>query len=159
MALTDNDVERLARCVQLARLALESGDEPFGSLLVDADGKTLFEDRNRVKDGDATQHPEFAIARWAATNMAPVRRVRATVYTSGEHCPMCSAAHAWVGLGRIVYATSAQQLSRWREDWGLPPSPVAALAISTVAPRVVADGPAPQFEAEMKALYEARFRP
>ena len=30
-----------------------------------------------------------------------------TVYTSGEHCPMCSAAHAWVGLGRIVYAVSA----------------------------------------------------
>ena len=80
--------------------------------------KTLFEDRNRVKDGDATRHPEFAIARWAAENMAPVRRVRATVYTSGEHCPMCAAAHAWVGLGRIVYATSGQQLSRWREEWG-----------------------------------------
>ena len=159
MALTDNDVEHLARCVELAREALESGDEPFGSVLVDADGRTLFEDRNRVKDGDATQHPEFAIARWAAGNMAPVRRVRATVYTSGEHCPMCSAAHAWVGLGRIVYATSSQQLSQWRDDWGSPPSPVAALAISTVAPRIIAEGPAPQFEAEMKALYEARFRP
>jgi tRNA(Arg) A34 adenosine deaminase TadA len=72
---------------------------------------------------------------------------------------MCSAAHAWVGLGRIVYATSAQQLQRWRDEWGLPPAPVAALPVSTVAPRVIADGPAPQFEAEMKSLYEARFRP
>ncbi len=159
VALSDEDVERLARCVALARRALESGDEPFGSILTDADGVTLFEDRNRVSDGDATRHPEFAIARWAAENMAPVRRVRATVYTSGEHCPMCAAAHAWVGLGRIVYATSAQQLSRWREEWDVPPSPVAPLPITTVAPRVAADGPAPQFEAEMKALYEAWFRP
>ena len=157
VALTDNDVEHLARCVELAREALENGDEPFGSILVDADGATLFEDRNRVKGGDATRHPEFAIARWAAENMAPVRRVRATVYTSGEHCPMCAAAHAWVGLGRIVYASSGQQLSRWREEWDLPPSPVAALPITTVTPRVATDGPAPQFEAEMKSLYEARF--
>ena len=159
MALSDLDVERLARCVELARAALEDGDEPFGSILVDADGNTLFEDRNRVKDGDATQHPEFAIARWATDNIAPVRRIRATVYTSGEHCPMCSAAHAWVGLGRIVYATSSLQLSSWLEEWGAPPSPVAALPITTIAPRVVTDGPAPELEDEMKALYEARFRP
>jgi hypothetical protein len=29
------------------------------------DGTTLYEDRNRVTDGDHTRHPEFAIARWA----------------------------------------------------------------------------------------------
>ncbi|CAN5834825.1 nucleoside deaminase [soil metagenome] len=159
MGLTDIDVDRLARCVQLARLALEDGDEPFGSILVDADGNTLFEDRNRVKGGDATQHPEFAIARWATSNVPPVRRIRTTVYTSGEHCPMCAAAHAWVGLGRIVYAASGQQLAHWLEEWGAPASPVAPLPISVVAPKVVADGPAPQYEDEMRSLYEARFRP
>ncbi|BBZ33515.1 nucleoside deaminase [Mycolicibacterium confluentis] len=159
MAVSDEDVRHLTRCVELAREALEDGDEPFGSVLIDADGRRLFEDRNRVKGGDATQHPEFAIARWAAQNIPPVRRIRTTVYTSGEHCPMCSAAHAWVGLGRIVYATSSAQLSQWLHEWDCPPSPVAALSITTVAPRIVADGPVPAFEAEMKSLYEARFRP
>jgi len=159
VAVTEVDVEYLARCVELAREALEAGDEPFGSILVDADGKILFEDRNRVAGGDATRHPEFAIAQWAAANVPPVRRIRATVYTTGEHCPMCSAAHAWVGLGRIVYATSSAQLSTWREEWGCPPGPVAPLPITTVAPRVVAEGPVAEFEDEMKALYEARFRP
>ena len=57
---------------------------------------------------------------------------------------MCSAAHAWVGLGRIVYATSAEQLTAWRAEWGVPPSPVAPLPISTVAPGVEVDGPAPE---------------
>ena len=159
MAIDDDDLERLSRCVELAREALDSGDEPFGSILVDDSGQVRFEDRNRVKDGDHTRHPEFAITQWAVTNLTPEERAGATVYTSGEHCPMCSAAHAWVGLGRIVYATSSQQLSSWLEQWGAPPSPVAALPITTVAPRVVTDGPAPEFEDEMKALYEARFRP
>jgi tRNA(Arg) A34 adenosine deaminase TadA len=158
VAVSDEDVNHLRRCVDLAREALDDGDEPFGSVLVDADGRRLFEDRNRVKGGDSTAHPEFAIARWAAHNIPPVRRIRATVYTSGEHCPMCSAAHAWVGLGRIVYATSSAQLTQWLDEWGSPPPPVAPLPISTVAPRVVAEGPVPDFEAEMKALYEARFR-
>jgi tRNA(Arg) A34 adenosine deaminase TadA len=159
VAISDVDRDRLGRCVELARTALEDGDEPFGSILVSADGRTLFEDRNRVKDGDATRHPEFAIAQWAVANMTPAERVAATVYTSGEHCPMCAAGHAWVGLGRIVYATSSAQLSQWLIDWGAPPSPVAALPITTVAPNVAVDGPAPTLADEMKALYEAKFRP
>ena len=71
--------------------------------LVDGDGTTLYEDRNRVKDGDHTRHPKFAIARWAVDNLTPDTRARATVYTSGERCPMCAAGHAWVGL-KALYA-------------------------------------------------------
>jgi tRNA(Arg) A34 adenosine deaminase TadA len=159
VAISDDDLEHLGRCVELAGEALAAGDEPFGSILVDGDGETRYEDRNRVKDGDHTRHPEFAIARWAVDNMTPDERARATVYTSGEHCPMCAAAHAWVGLGRIVYATSSAQLSQWRDEWGSPPSPVAALPVTTVAPELTVDGPAPKFTDTMKALYEAKFRP
>jgi tRNA(Arg) A34 adenosine deaminase TadA len=159
VAISNEDLDHLGRCVELARSAHEAGDEPFGSLLLDGDGETRFEDRNQVAGGDATRHPEFAIARWAASNLSPAERVRATVYTSGEHCPMCSAAHAWVGLGRIVYATSAEQLTTWRGEWGAPPSPVAPLPISAIAPGVEVDGPAPELEDAMKALYEAKFRP
>jgi tRNA(Arg) A34 adenosine deaminase TadA len=159
VAISDEDLERLHRCVELAREALDDGDEPFGSILVDGRGDALYEDRNRVKDGDETRHPEFAIARWAVDNLTPDNRARATVYTSGEHCPMCAAGHAWVGLGRIVYATSSAQLTQWRAEWGAPPSPVAPLPITTVAPHVVVDGPVPGLADTMKALYEAKFRP
>ena len=38
-----------------------------------ATARRCYEDRNRVKDGDATQHPEFAIARWAAGQPEPGR--------------------------------------------------------------------------------------
>jgi tRNA(Arg) A34 adenosine deaminase TadA len=159
VTLHDDDLTRLGRCVELAQTALDDGDEPFGSILVDADGRTRFEDRNRVAGGDATRHPEFAIARWAAENLSPAERAEATVYTSGEHCAMCAAAHAWVGLGRIVYATSSAQLTQWLTEWGAPPPPVAPVPITVIAPGVVADGPAPVLADTMKALYEKRFRP
>jgi len=159
VAISDVDLGHLRCCVELARVALDNGDAPFGSILVGADGRTLYEDHNRSGNGDLTQHPEFAIARWAAANLAPVRRVRATVYTSCEHCPMCAAAHAWVGLGRIVYATSAAQLNQWLAEWHAPTPPVAPLPITTVAPKAVVDGPAPALEDEVKALYEAAYRP
>ena len=146
------DLTHLRRCVDLAREALEDGDEPFGSLIVSASGDVLFEDRNRVAGGDHTRHPEFEIARWAATHLSPEERVNAVVYTSGEHCPMCSAAHAWAGLGRIVYATSTTQLTQWRGEWGLEPGPVAALPIKAVAPGIAVDGPADELVDEVKEL-------
>ncbi|GGB78259.1 hypothetical protein N798_03170 [Knoellia flava TL1] len=95
MALDATDLSHLRRCVELAREALDDGDEPFGSVLVDGEGRVLREDRNRTKDGDQTRHPEFELARWAATHTDPADRSGCTVYTSGEHCAMCSAAHAW----------------------------------------------------------------
>jgi tRNA(Arg) A34 adenosine deaminase TadA len=158
VAISDEDLDRLRRCTDLARVALDDGDEPFGSILVGGQGATLYEDRNRVKDGDHTLHPEFAIARWAVDNLTPDDRARATVYTSGEHCAMCAAAHAWVGLGRIVYATSSEQLTRWLTEWGAPLPPVAPLPITAVAAGVIVDGPAPELADAMKALYEAKFR-
>jgi tRNA(Arg) A34 adenosine deaminase TadA len=159
VALTAEDLDYLGRCVELARTALLDGDEPFGSVLVDGDGdgRTCYEDRNRVKDGDATQHPEFAIARWSVAHLSPAERARATVYTSGEHCPMCAAGHALVGLGRIVYATSSAQLTRWLTEWEAPLPPVATLPITTIAPHLIVDGPADAFADEVKALYGARF--
>ena len=153
----DVDLAHLHRCIELARAALGSGDEPFGSVLVDAEGRVRFEDSNHVAGGDATQHPEFAIARWAAANLSPEQRAAATVYTSGEHCPMCAAAHGWVGLGRIVYASSAAQLTAWLAELGAPPAPVRPLPISEVAPGVPVEGPVAGLDEEVQELHRRRF--
>ena len=152
-ALTADDRRHLRRCVDLAAEALAAGDEPFGSVLVDADGVERFADRNRVAGGDHTRHPEFEIARWAAAHLTPEERREATTYTSGEHCPMCAAAHAWVGLGRIVYASSTEQLLQWQGELGVPAGPVAPLRIPEVAPGIVVAGPDPELSAEVRALH------
>src|SRR3954470_8938854 len=152
MAISDQDLVHLRAAVALAREAYDAGDQPFGTLLVDAEGTVLWSGRNHAGGGDETEHPELAVAQWSA-GLASEERARCTVYTSGEHCPMCSAAHGWMGLGRIVYAVSAAQLTAWRAGWGLPPGPVRPLSINEVAPGVPVDGPAPELADELRALH------
>ena len=151
--VSNEDMIHLRRCVELATEALELGDEPFGSVLVSANGDVLFEDHNHVASGDHTRHPEFEIARWAAANMTPEARATATVYTSGEHCPMCAAAHGWVGLGRIVYVSSSEQLMAWLSELGVPAPAVRALPIREVVPNARVEGPVPSLAEQVRELH------
>ena len=156
--IAPEDLPHLRRCVALAAEAVAAGDHPFGSVLVAADGRVLAEDRNRENSmGDATRHPEFELARWAAANMTAADRAAATVFTSGEHCPMCAAAHAWVGLGRIVYVSSSGQLTAWLAELGAPPLAVRPLPVREVAPGVVVQGPVPGLDEQVRELHR-RFR-
>ena len=156
--VSPEDLAHLRRCVELATEAVDAGDFPFGSVLVAADGRVLAEDRNRENSmGDPTRHPEFELARWAAANMTAEDRAAATVFTSGEHCPQCSAAHAWVGLGRIVYVSSSEQLTGWLTELGVSPSPVRPLAINEVAPGLAVQGPVPGLDEQVRELHR-RFR-
>jgi len=151
--IDENDKKYLERCIELAETALEKGDAPFGSVLVSDTGEVLFEDHNHTSSGDQTQHPEFAIARFAANNMKPEERTRATVYTSGEHCPMCSAAHGLVGLGRIVYASSSAQLKEWQKELDLEPSPIQNLPIGEVIRDAKVDGPVEELAKKVRQLH------
>src|ERR1700728_3052693 len=156
--ISEADLPYLRRCVALAAEGVDAGDFPFGSVLVAGDGTVLAEDRNReVTAGDPTRHPEFELARWAATNMTPRERAAATVYTSGEHCPMCAAAHGWVGLGRIVYVTSSEQTGIWLAELGVSPAPVLPLAITEIVPDLVVAGPVPDLAEQVRDLHR-RFR-
>ncbi|MFJ9055516.1 nucleoside deaminase [Streptomyces sp. NPDC102409] len=152
--LTDAGLRHMTRAVDLAAEALDAGDEPFGSVLVNAEGEVLREARNLVRtSGDETQHPEFELARWAAEHLDPRERPLCVVYTSGEHCPMCAAAHGWVGLGKIVYAHSSAELTQWLGELGVAPPAVAPLDIGFVVPGLEVQGPVPAFTDRMRAMH------
>jgi tRNA(Arg) A34 adenosine deaminase TadA len=71
---------------------------------------------------------------------------------------MCAAAHASVGLGRIVYATSTEQAGAWLAELGIrAPAPVLPLAIPDVAPGIPVAGPAPELAEQIRDLHR-RFR-
>ncbi|WP_375271969.1 nucleoside deaminase [Sphingomonas sp.] len=153
MSIGADDLAHLRRCVALAAVAVDAGDQAFGSLLVSAEGVVLVEDRNRVGGGDPTRHPEFAIARWAVEHLSRDDRRAATVYTSGEHCAMCAAAHGLVGLGRIVYATSTEQLTQWMRELGRPSMGIAPLPITAILPAADVEGPVPELADAVRALH------
>lgn len=89
--MTPDDEKFLRRAVELASQAGASGERPFGSLLVDADGVVLIEDHNTVvSEADITAHPELKLARWAARELPAGKAAGTTMFTSCQPCPMCA---------------------------------------------------------------------
>jgi tRNA(Arg) A34 adenosine deaminase TadA len=66
---------------------------------------------------------------------------------------MCACAHAWVGLGRIVYVASSEQLGSWLSELGVPAPPVRTLPVHDVAPGVTVDGPVPELAEQVRELH------
>lgn len=113
--MTEADERHLRRAIELAAMARRAGDMPFGSLLVDAAGQVLREERNTVvTHRDIAAHPEMKLARWTARELDPQRAAQTTMYTSCEPCPMCRGAIARSHLGRVVFALSADQVAELR---------------------------------------------
>ncbi len=122
--LTETDERHLRRAIELAVAARDAGDGPFGSLLVDAEGRVLAEEVNTERtEDDITAHPELKLARWAGRHLPSEAAAVATMYTSCQPCGMCATAIERSGLGRVVYALSAEQLAELRP--APAPAPVA----------------------------------
>ena len=110
--MTPDDETHLRRAIALAAAARAAGEQPFGSLLVGPRGETLAEAHNTaIADGDISAHPELKLARWAARELDPETARATTMYTSCQPCGMCAGAIARSGLGRVLYALSAEQLA------------------------------------------------
>ena len=152
--MNDVDVAHLGRCLELARAARESGNEPFGSLLVDAHGAVLAERMNTVGAGDLTGHPELELARWASQHMTAAERATATLYTSCESCAMCAGGQYWAGIGRLVFALSGAQLNSLAPPGGpvLRLSSRELFAYGNVHIEVV--GPCEELAAEATSLFD-----
>ncbi|KAM0324859.1 hypothetical protein ACHAQA_007825 [Verticillium albo-atrum] len=158
------DTEFLRLAIDLAEESLLAGDDPFGSVLVSSTGKILHKDRNRTRTGrngdgkpDSTYHPEIELARWAQQNLDADERAASIVYTSGEHCAMCSLAHVYCGLGKIVFVSSTSQYWGWLAEFGGPKPKVATLAIADVAPHLSTEGPIAGLDDEVKELQRRRW--
>lgn len=139
--LTSADIQYLKRCLTLAEEAVIAGDQAFGSVLVNQEGEIIAEARNRVNEETALSHPEFELADWAAKNLSKDERSKTTMYTTGEHCPMCSAAHGWVNLGTIVYLSSGKQLNEWLKEIDAPPSPINFIPTEEIIKEIEIRGP------------------
>ncbi|MBW8481882.1 nucleoside deaminase [Actinomadura parmotrematis] len=138
--MTPDEERLLRRAVELARRAREDGHAPYGSLLASADGTVLVEAHNTVRaDRDISAHPELKLARWAARELDPAAAAATTMFTSCQPCPMCTGAIDRSGLGRVVYALSAEQHAALQPGGGFPRVPQEGPALPEEA-RVPVDG-------------------
>jgi tRNA(adenine34) deaminase len=96
------------------RLALEEaalGDFPFGAVIVRT-SEVVARGRNLGKtNNDPTAHGEMVAIRNFLLKHPAAAFAGATLYTSGEPCPMCMSAIIWCGIGRVVFAASIEKLA------------------------------------------------
>lgn len=118
-----------------ARSAGENGNPPFGSALVVDEEVVATAENTTVTEGDPTAHPEFKLARWAASELDAAERERCVMYTSTEPCAMCASAIYYVGLDRVAYSVSQPAFAEATDRDGIE------LRCATVFER--AFGPAP----------------
>jgi tRNA(Arg) A34 adenosine deaminase TadA len=131
--VNSQDEGYLRAAIRLASEARRAGDQPYGALLVAADGTVLAEDRNTVvTERDITAHPELKLARRAARELSLTAARTTTMYTSCQPCAMCANAIARANLGRVVYALAGDQLHNLKPPGSVDPD----------AAQVVYDGPA-----------------
>ncbi|GAA0956404.1 nucleoside deaminase [Kribbella koreensis] len=130
----------LRRAIALAAAARESGNPPFGSLLVGPDGTVIAEDHNTsITDNDISAHPELKLAKWAARELDADAAAGTTMYTSCQPCGMCTGAIERSGLGRVVYALSGEQLNGLKPGGGFAAVPQEGPALYDEA-RAPVDG-------------------
>lgn len=140
--ITTQDEYFLSCCIDLAEEALNAGDSPFGSILVDNEGNIIAKARNKINELNALAHPEYELAEWALNNLTREQRQNITIYTSGEHCPMCAGAHGMAEIGAVVYAASGHQLNEWLNELDIMLSPINLIPIEDVVKNIVVRGPA-----------------
>lgn len=111
-SLTSADREHLEHALRLAWETLAAGNSPFGAVLVAADGRVLATGQNAfAQSGDPTSHAELDAIR-AVADADRSALPGATMYASGEPCPMCSAALVWARVSRVVYGSAAPDIRR-----------------------------------------------
>lgn len=107
-ALDGIEAGHLRRALSLAVETGDAGNRPFGAVIVDSAGLVVSEGANSVAtSGDVTEHAELDAVTTACAEGAADRLAGATVYASGEPCPMCAAAMVWAGVRRVVFAAAA----------------------------------------------------
>ncbi|WP_226005545.1 nucleoside deaminase [Natrinema salinisoli] len=147
------DESYVRRAIELSESAVEHGNTPFGSLLVVDDEVIRTAENTTLTDDDIAAHPEFELARWAASELEPAERASCTMYTSTEPCPMCASAIVYAGLDRVVYSVSVDSLAELRED-GVIEIPCEEV-VDRAGGSTTVEGPV--LESEGLAVHEAYF--
>src|SRR5215213_6016562 len=97
------DEEMMRQCLDLARVALEKGDSPVGSLIV-KDGRVVARGIEAVKArSDPTAHAEIEALRSACESLRTLDLSGSVLYTNVEPCWMCSYALRQTRIARVVF--------------------------------------------------------
>ncbi|HZG83982.1 nucleoside deaminase [Paenibacillus sp.] len=161
MTTREQRIEYLRRAVEVSRRARESGNTPFGAILVDADGDIVLEQGNiEITESNCTGHAETTLMEAASKRFTKAELWRMTMYTTVEPCAMCAGAVYWANVGTVVYGVSERTLLSLTGDD--EQNPTFDLPCREVFARgqkpIVVEGPFPEVEQDVLTVHEGYWR-
>src|SRR5271167_3125475 len=105
-----SDIEYLRLAIAVADKAKAKGNHPFGSVLVDGDGKVIAEGENTFLTDGGPGHAETNLARFAARTFEAAYLEKCVLYTSVEPCCMCAGTIYWANIGAVVFGMTEHRL-------------------------------------------------
>ncbi|MGE9269645.1 MAG: nucleoside deaminase [Verrucomicrobiales bacterium] len=103
----------MRQAIELARTGMTHGHGgPFGAVIV-RENHVLGEGWNRVLiDHDPTAHAEIHAIRNACKSLGTHDLTGASIFTTGEPCPMCLGAIHWARIERIHFGFRIEEAAR-----------------------------------------------
>lgn len=146
----------MRHAIALSEEARRLGDMPYGAVLVAPDGAVLAATRNTiVTTRDLTAHAEINALRAASAHCTAQQIAAATMYASGEPCPMCSGAMVRLGLRRVLFGIrSTVALPYMPSTAGTLAKPLECRDFLKLAP-VAVEVLGPVLEEEARAPFDA----
>lgn len=90
----------------------ENPSFPFAAVIVRATDLTVMASGVNTTRRNPTHHGEIDAINDYVRQHGNEGWERMILYTTGEPCPMCMSAIVWVGIGRLVFSSSIETLSR-----------------------------------------------
>lgn len=106
----NNHSHYISKTYELARMAQNNGNHPFGALMV-IDNIIVLTAENTVNtEQDITKHAELNLVSLATQQLKRSTIEKSILYTSTEPCAMCAGAIFWAGINTVVFGCSAENL-------------------------------------------------
>jgi len=135
---TDRDEGFMRQAIRLARVALERGDTPVGSVVV-CEGRIIGEGIEAVRsENDLTGHAEVKAIREACRSLDTLDLDSCELYTTVEPCFMCSFIIRSAHVSRVVTGKSMPHIGGISSnhpilvDSGIPSWPRPPVVVSGV---------------------------
>ena len=111
--IVNNAVIEIAmkKAINEAFAAREEGEDPFGAVLINANGEICGSSHSRCKElNDPTAHAEMLVIQDYCKNNKQIYLHGFSIVCSGEPCVMCSGAIKWAKIESIIYSISQKYI-------------------------------------------------
>ena len=129
-----NNEELMRAALDVARIALRTGDVPVGAIVINAEGVVVGKGFNeREANNDPTAHAEIVAIRSAASRLQKSRLDGCTLIVTLEPCAMCAGAIAQSRISKVIFGAWDEKAGAVGSVWDVLRDPRSIFKVEVVS--------------------------